>query len=77
MKEENLFNMTISNPIVYIFTAGKHHNQYVLTEILSNNPLRVRSLAASPNISDIISAGQKYCKTNGYSFIDNEIYTPF
>lgn len=75
-KEEDLFNQGFRNPIIYIFSPSKNHKQFVLTEFMSQNPLRVKSIDANENLHIIIDKGKKYSQSNGYSFIDNEIYVP-
>jgi hypothetical protein len=71
--EEDLFNKPFKQPFLYIFLPHKNHNLYTLTEFVSQNPLRVRSLHASQNLHEIINKGREYSKNNSIFFIDNEI----
>ncbi len=76
-KEEILFNQSFSHPVVYIFSNSINHKQFVLTEFVSKNPLRVRSVDASEDINMIINKGRMYASNVGGNFIDNEIFVPF
>lgn len=76
-KEEILFNQYFSSPIIYIYSNNRNIKQYVLTEFISKNPLRVRSIDASEDINMIINKGRMYASNIGGKFIDNEIFIPF
>ena len=75
-KEEELFNSKFINPLVYIFKSHINNSQFVLTEFLSQNPLRVKSIDSSNDYNSIINKGFLYASKNGYKFIDNEIFVP-
>ena len=76
-KEEDLFNKSFWNSVLYIFKPNKFANSFVLTEYVSQNPLRVRALQASENLHDLIKSGKNLATQRSIIFIDNEIYSPY
>lgn len=74
--EEVLFNQSFKYPFMYIFTPSTNYNQFILTEFVSQNPLRVRAVDVADSLSLIISKGKMLSIKNGIHFIENEVYTP-
>jgi len=71
-KEEDLFNRAFKQPIVYFFVPNKNEKKYVLTEMVSQNPLRVKSLDMSNDLLNLTKKGKDYAHLNGCVFIENE-----
>ncbi len=76
IKEEVLFNQSFKFPFIYIFTPSINHKNFILTEYVSQNPLRVRAVDVADSLSLIISKGKMMSIKNGIHFIENEVYTP-
>ncbi len=75
-EEKDLFNKNFPNPVFYIFSPSRVSNQFILTEYVSNNPFRVRSIDSSNDVNVILNKGKSIASQNKTIFIDNEIFVP-
>jgi hypothetical protein len=70
--EENLFNSSFREPIYYIF---KNYEFYSIVQLISKNPLSLKTEYSSKNLTEIIEKGAELAKRNGKFFINDTIFS--
>lgn len=75
--EEDLFNRSYGNSVLYVFQPSKNVENFVLTEFVSHNPLRVRALEVFKNYVEVSNRGKMLGMQRSISFLDGEIYSPY
>ena len=70
--EENLFNSSFRDQFYYIF---KNHEFYSIVQILSKQPLSLRTEYSSKNLTEILQKGAEIAKKTGRLFINDTIFS--